>query len=185
MNKKILISATVVALMLSICLFTVSVIAAFGQVFGVNNRITFVGKDEYLIFQIQAEVTGTTNDGSDELKHTWNYDEENSLNEETWNIAETLIFEERDKTVSEIYILYNFTITNNEEGKKIRAYLDQPDIDTACLDFDIINSSGNEITELIVDSGMTDTIILRLRPINERFLGARECNLNLHIEGVE
>lgn len=191
MKKKMVIGASLVALILSVSLFAISVLAAVAQSFGINNKIEFDGIDDAIAFDMDAVITGTIDDGDERLSNTWHYNAE--LSNDTslgWDIKGDLVFDEKDKTLevgasNRVAINYSFTVTNNSEtGKRIKLYFNNISVDINVLDTKVLNSSGQEVTEVIVGVDQTETIILTVMPII-RFNGAQACNFSLKFEPID
>lgn len=187
MKKRLVIGATLVALMLSASLFAISVFAAVSQTFGVNNRIIFVGSD-LIEFTLAAEITGTTKDGDDSLKTTWNYSTDSDDNEDTkdWNIEESLVFDEEDKVLdpnasNRVSITYTFNIAlSANSDKRVRAYISPASYDAASLIMNITGAVGSEIT---IEKGSSATLKLEVIP-TIRFSEAKACNFSLVLEPI-
>lgn len=183
MKKKVVIGATLIALALSVSLLTVSVLAAMGQVFGVNNKIVFLGIDEYIHCIIEATITGTTKDGSSNLKHTWEYDYSDPNKDDAqqqWNIAETLEFNQNGVAPGSEKIVYSFKVENKSDKTKIRVYISDPTLDDEVLKYEVDGGVGSE--KEIAPNG-TATVTLKLMPKGE-FSGARACDFVIHVETV-
>lgn len=183
MKRKIIVGSTLVALALTLTLFAVSVFAAVSQVFGVNNIITFVGSGEYLVFDLEARITGTTKTGEQEPTFSWNYDySKTDSHQNAWNINEPLIFNQEGVTPGEEYIIYSFSVTNYSVGdKKIQMYIEEPDIDLSVLKYEI---TGRVASPIVIDRNQTGTAMLKLMPTNGYFNGARDCNFKIIIEQI-
>lgn len=185
MKKKLVISASLVALALSVCLFAFSVFAV-GHNFAVNNTIKFVGADQYVAFDLNAEITGTTQDGDDALKKSWSYDySKDNTNVFIWDDMPQLIFNTEGKTPQEAYILYTFVITNKSVGKAINIDVASPVVtnnnqaDADALKWQIVG------TDYSVAEGETRTVSIRIMPKNGAFEGERKIELNLSISSVD
>lgn len=177
MRKRIVISASLVALALSLTLFAVSVFAAVGQVFGVNNRIVFVGSGENIVFDMSAVITGTTQDGSETLENQWHYDyDEGEPSDMSWNLPEPLVFNQEGVTPGEEFILYSFTVENKSTpGKTISVYINEPNVDTAFLQYEINGSASNPV---VIAVNQRATVTLKIKPVS-KFEGAKTCNFNV------
>ena len=181
MKKKLVICASVVALALSVCLFSFSIFAA-GFNFSVNNTIKFVGIDDYLVFDLTGTVTGTTIDGSEDLTRTWEYDySKNGLEDLSWDtLPSPLVFDTESRPVSEAYILYTFTITNKSPNDKM-IMVDVGDL--------VVKKGSNEDTEALkwqvtgADTAITTdvprTINIKVMPKNGEFSGQRNIEFSL------
>ena len=186
MKKRLVICTSVIAFALSICLFVFSVFAV-GHDFSINNKIVFEGTSEYLVFDVNAEVTGTTIDGSDALKTSWKYDkksEEHSKSSFEWNIPGVLTFDTNGKSASEVCITYSFAVTNKSVGgTSIYVYIEDPiGFDSDALTYDISNPITNKKRIL---SNATAIVTLKLKPQQQGgFSGERQINFNLKIEEV-
>lgn len=121
MKKRYLISATVLALILSLSVFFVSVYAAVSQTISVTNQISFAGNPNAKHFTISGKVAGTINDSDDKLEMNWEYDYENQigLNGGSWELGD-LQFDSSSRNLDIIGITYTFKITNQSD-KKIKA----------------------------------------------------------------
>lgn len=191
MKKRMVIGASLVALILSIGLFTISIFAAVGQSFGVNNKIKFDGIDDAISFDMSAIITGTIDEGDERLEKIWRYNPENGHNPTMeWNIAGDLIFDEKNKSLeptanNRIAINYSFTVTNNSETeKRIRLSINNLSADINALETRVLNSYGQEVTEVIIAKDQTDTIILKVMPLL-KFSGAKICNFSLQFMPVD
>lgn len=183
MKKRLVIYTSIMAFALSICLFVFSVFAV-GHDFSINNKIVFEGTSEYLVFDVNAEVTGTTKDGSDALKTEWKYDkgsEEYSESSFEWNIPEVLTFDTEGKSFDDICITYSFVVTNKSVGSSaVNVYIEDPiNFDNDALTYEIDGSSINK-KRILPDA--TGTVTLKLKPKTGEFSGERQINFNLKIE---
>ena len=180
MRKKILIiGASFVALMLSVALFAISVIAAVGQEFGVNNKITFTGTAGYLAFELDAKITGVVNE--ENYKFEWDYDYSNpEKNEESkaWNIG-ALQFQEEN--VSEWVITYEFTIINKSDRRILIAYIEEPEIDENVLSCEI-ESNDENLQGIAKDGKLTLTLKLKAKSY---FKEAKNCDFRVLIDALE
>ena len=183
MRRKLVICASIVSLALSICLFAFSVFAV-GHDFSVNNKIIFEGISEYLVFDINAEITGTTKDGDDNLKTSWQYDySKNSDNTFVWDVPEVLTFNTQGIDPNDAYILYSFNVSNNSIGNRaIKVYIQDPiNFDDSALLYEIVGSVGNEKTILC---GATGQVTFKIKPKNGEFKGEKAIYFNLIVEEV-
>ena len=183
MKKRVLIGSTIIALVLSVSLLTVSVLAAMGQVFGVNNKIVFLGVEQYVHCIINAEITGTTRDGAPELEYTWEYnyaDSEKDAPRCDWGIGE-LVFNQKGVAPGEERISYTFTVQNLSDNTRIRVYIEDPTIDEDVLKYEIDGGVGQEKE---IPIGQTAIVSAHVMPKNGEFSGARECNIMVRVEQV-
>lgn len=187
MRKRLVVGASLIALVLSVSLFAISVFAAVGQTFGVNNTIKFLGSPESLAFDLNAVVTGTTKDGDASLAHTWSYDyEKDSVTSQIWNVPGNLVFFEEDKELggakgNRVEIVYTFNITNKSKNEqRIRVYIDELTIDTSVLTADVTGAVGSEV---LIASGQTGVVSVALVP-TVRFTVSKTCDFDLKIELV-
>lgn len=187
MRKKLVVGASLIALVLSVSLFAISVFAAVGQTFGVNNTIKFLGSPESLAFDLNAVVTGTTKDGDASLAHSWSYDyEKDSVTSQIWNVPGNLVFFEEDKELggakgNRVEIVYTFNITNKSKNEqRIKVYIDELTIDTSVLTADVTGAVGSEV---LIASGQTGIVSVALVP-TVRFTISKTCDFNLKIELV-
>ena len=181
MKKRLIICTSFVAVALSLTLFAVSVFAAVGQTFSISNKITFVGVNQYIAFDLNGKITGTTKDDDPSRSFVWNYDySKDTVHENSWNISEPLIFNQVGINEGEECITYSFSITNKSVGKNIRAYIHEVDIDNEFLTCEAIGTVATPIT--IVENGVGE-VCLKLKPIT-KFSGQKSCNFNIKIEEV-
>lgn len=183
MKKRFLIGATLIALFLSVSLLTVSVLAAMGQVFGVNNRIIFFGVDQYVHCIVDAEISGTTKDGDPSLRFEWEYNYADSDKDSPrldWGIGD-LEFNQKGVAPGQEQILYKFTVRNLSSDTKIRTYIEDPILDSEVLMFSIEGAVGSE-KEIMPNTSAI--VYLKLMPSNGEFYGAREFSITLHIEQI-
>lgn len=187
MKKKLIISSSIVALALSVCLFVFSVFAV-GHNFSVNNTLVFVGAEEYMVFDLDAEITGTTKDGDEALKNRWEYDwTKETSSSFTWSVPETLTFNTVGVPQGKEYILYSFTIYNKSLGKQLKVYIEEPDVSKNEIDNEVLKweIDGAVGSEKIIAIGETKTVTFKLMPKSGQFSGERNVVLNLNIESVD
>ncbi len=180
MKKRIAIFGTLIGLVLAMGIFVVGVVAAMSHEFGINNSIHFLGKGEYVKFDLTGVITGTRHDGADYLSTNWSYDwsDVNSKNSNEWNISEPLEFKENEGAQTKYSITYTFTITNNSVGNTpLKAKIVPQNIDAGALNYTV---PTNDIT---IAFGTTGTLQLIVSPTSEEgFAGNRDCCFEIVIE---
>jgi len=185
MKKRYIVVTTLIALIISLGLFTASVIAAVRVNFGINNTITFVGQNQNMAFEVNATIKGTRlQAGEQDPSHHWEYDYNSATSStlEVWEVG-NIEFDDTDK--DNIKIIYEFAITNTGKAGdyKIKAYIVPTDIATEDLQDPII--IGTEVAPIEIDVNKTATLSLEISPeSNMGFKGSRTCNFEVVVAPV-
>ena len=166
-----------------------TILAAINQQFGITNSIYFEGLNEYLSFDLDAQITGTTSDGADYLTlNTWQYrpdDQEDNDNKE-WKIDKTLNF--RSANNIEPCITYTFTLTNYALFSTIvQVYVEG--LNYNVLQYSIIGQQvqGGEYANYITiapgttQQGTVGIIKVEIRPAKGTFEEVEEFKISLNI----
>ena len=185
MKKIAIISASVMALVLSVCLFVFGVVAAFTQSFAVSNSIRLTGVGKNIIFDLDGKITGTKNDADPNLEYHWPYNyDQTTVDTANWSIGE-IGFLAGTTDLNAIQIHYSFDILNKGDDG-INVYFDDFDIDQY---FKVITIgtlgttlvSATPFEELYIASGETGNITLTISPLVQKYDGTRSCNFSVKI----
>lgn len=179
MKRTIIICTTIISMFLVLGILGASVFAAINKSLGANNVIRFVGNGKNMWFVVNGQITGTTDDGDENLSTTWEYnvnDKEKSSSGE-WNIGTTLTFKE-DPDVSKMKITYSFSIENKGEVG-INAYITGNRTTDAVF---IIKVSHTPSDMLYINEGNTQNISLEISPNGQKTYlpSAIDCSFNIN-----
>ena len=190
MKKKYFIFTTLFALVITLGLFTASVIAAVRVNFGISNTITFIGANKNMAFEIDAKIYGTTLKGQNMPTYHYSYDyntSQPSTDDTTWNVG-NIEFDAQD--INNIKISFEFVITNtgNSGDYDIKAYIVPVYIQTEDLNEPIIVGTASNPVQIATNSTKDSqgTISLEITPTTKTgFEGSRTCNFNVVVEPIE
>ena len=187
MKKIAIITASVLALVLSASLFVIGVVATFKQSFGVKNTITFKGVGQNIIFILDGTVTGTNNDSNPNLTCHWDYeyDKPGAVDTVNWTIGK-INFETSTLDLNYIHITYTFVIQNKGDVDFMVYFNGRDEIDP---DFSVETTGtceGNTQDPmnypLEIPAHKTGTISLTVHPKVEKYDGTKACNFMVKIE---
>lgn len=184
MKKKFLISATILAIILSFTILGVSVYAVINQSIAVKNTISFAGKTNNLHFIIDGRITGTKDDSNPKLGTRWEYDYETmGIVGHEWNVG-SIEFASEGLTVEQINITYTFQIENLSSYPMIAAFNGPGDLVAGLNKNFYINKPGmaqTEASQIQINRNETGTLILKLTIDSLENFSCNE-NINFAIE---
>ncbi len=165
MKKRYLIGATVIALILSISAFFVSVYAAVKQTISVSNQITFAGNQNAKSFLVKGQISGTINDSNPNLRMEWEYDYENQIGLDgfNWNLGD-LQFDSSSGNLNEIGITYTFTISNQNDKTIMAEFVGPNDLPSGLnKTFYAYNQESSPVEGSNITFGSYETVVLELK----------------------
>lgn len=188
MKKVAVICASAAVFVLTLSLFVFGVVSAFKQSFGVTNTIRFQGVGQNIIFELNAQVTGTNDDEKENHGYHWEYEYDKS-NEKarTWEIGE-ISFNTITEGVADKEIKYSFQIENKGDVRIMAYFTNTYGIDST---FSVSTSSsissvdGSISNPAYIDSSKTETIWLTIRPTQGQYAGSKDCNFSVMIVSAE